>query len=124
LLCGAREHSMTLSEFERKRYEKAVSRFIEARRPPPHVRRQLDLSYRLEGQSVEIFEVRPDYRDPSETTENRVAKATYVKRAEEWRIYWQRADLKWHRYEPYPTASSIEEFLAVVDEDVYGCFFG
>ena len=115
---------MTLSEFERKRYEKAVSRFIEARRPPPHVRRQLDLSYRLEGQSVEIFEVRPDYRDPSETTENRVAKATYVKRAEEWRIYWQRADLKWHRYEPYPTASSIEEFLAVVDEDVYGCFFG
>ena len=115
---------MALTELERKRYEKAVSKFIEARRPPPHVRPKLDLSYRLEGQSVEILEVRPGYRDPSETIENSVAKATYVKRAEEWRIYWQRADLKWHRYEPYPTASSIEEFLAVVDEDAYCCFFG
>ncbi len=115
---------MTLTELERKRYQNAVSKFIEARRPPPHVRPKLDLSYRLEGQSVEILEVRPDYRDPSETIENSVAKATYVKWAEEWRIYWQRADLKWHRYEPYPTASSIEEFLAVVDEDAYCCFFG
>ncbi len=115
---------MPLTELERKRYEKAVSKFIEARRPPPHVRPKLDLSYRLEGQSVEIFEVRPDYLNPSETIENSVAKATYVKRAEEWRIYWQRADLKWHRYEPYPTVSSIEEFLALVDEDAYCCFFG
>jgi hypothetical protein len=115
---------MALTELERKRFEKAVSKFIEARRPPPHVRPKLDLSYRLEGQTVEILEVRPDYRDPSETMENSVAKATYVKRAGEWRIYWQRADLKWHRYEPYPTASSIEEFLAVVDEDAYCCFFG
>ena len=115
---------MALTELERKRYEKAVSKFIEARRPPPHLRPKLDLSYRFERQSVEILEVRPDYREPSETIENSVAKATYVKRAEEWRIYWQRADLKWHRYEPYPTASSIEEFLAVVDEDAYCCFFG
>jgi hypothetical protein len=115
---------MALSELDRKRYEKATSRFIEARRPPPEIRAKLDLGFRLHDQSVEIFEVRPDWQDPEETMENSAAKATYVKRAKEWRIYWQRADLEWHRYEPYPTAGSIEEFLQVVDEDAYCCFFG
>ena len=115
---------MALSELERKRFEKVVSRFIEARRPPPEIRPKLDLGFRLDGQSVEIFEIRPDWRNPIEKMENSVAKATYVKRAKEWRVYWQRADLKWHRYEPYPTALSIEEFLEVVNEDAHCCFFG
>ncbi len=115
---------MAFSEFEQRRFEKAASRFIETRRPPPEIRPQLDLGFRLEGQSIEIFEIRPDWQRPSETVEESVAKATYVKRAKEWRVYWQRADLRWHRYEPYPTASSIEEFLQVVDEDAHCCFFG
>ena len=115
---------MTLTELERKRFEKAASQFIEARRPAPEIRPKLDLGFRLEGQSIEIFEIRPAWQDPSETMENSVAKATYVKRAKEWRVYWQRADLRWHSYEPHPTSSSIEEFLQVVDEDAYCCFFG
>jgi hypothetical protein len=115
---------MALTELELKRFEKAASRFIEGRRPPPEIRPKLDLAFRLEGQSIEIFEVRPDWQDSTKTMENSVAKATYVKRANEWRVYWQRADLRWHRYEPHPTASSLEEFLEVVDEDAYCCFFG
>jgi hypothetical protein len=115
---------MGLSEFERKRFEKAVSKFIDSRRPPPEIRAELDLGFRLEQQSVEIINTSPDRQNPNETMENSVAKATYVKSANEWRIYWQRADLKWHRYEPHPTASSIEEFLEVVNQDDRGCFFG
>jgi len=34
------------------------------------------------------------------------------------------ADLKWHRYDPDPEVKSIEEFLALVEKDEYGCFFG
>ena len=115
---------MALSELERKRYERAVAKFVEGRRPPPDIRPQLDLGFRLEGQSVEIFEIRPAWRRPNEKVESSVAKATYVKRTEEWRVYWQRADLKWHRYEPCPTTSSIEEFLQVVNKDAHCCFFG
>ena len=37
---------------------------------------------------------------------------------------WMRADLKWHRYEPCPTVPTIEDFIAAIDEDSYGCFFG
>jgi hypothetical protein len=115
---------MALSEFEARRLEKIVGSYIESRRPPPELRKQLDLNFRIHGQSVEIYEVRPYWRDPDEITENPVAKATYVKRGDLWKLYWQRADLKWHRYDPDPEAASIEEVLKIIDRDEYCCFFG
>jgi hypothetical protein len=115
---------MALSEHERHRFERPVRKYIEARRPPVHIRPELDLAYRFEGQSVEIFELRPAFQRPAETIEVSVAKATYVKRRQFWKIYWMRADLKWHRYDPVATVPSIEDFLAEIDRDQYGCFFG
>jgi hypothetical protein len=35
-----------------------------------------------------------------------------------------RTDLKWHRYEPTPEAVDLEGFLAIVEDDHYGCFYG
>jgi hypothetical protein len=67
---------MTLSEFEIKRCGKLVAEFISKRRPP-HIRAKLDLAFRISGQSIEIFEVRPDWTDKDKTTEQSVAKATY-----------------------------------------------
>ena len=115
---------MALSEFENKRIEKAVATFMEKRRPPAHVRHQVDLSFRIAGQSVELFEIRAVWNDPSKKQEVPVAKATYVKSTGIWKIYWQRADLKWHGYEPNLQVDSIEEFLMVVDRDDHGCFWG
>ena len=115
---------MALSEHEVKQIERAVAGFMERRRPPEHIRPELDFGYRVTGQSLELFEVRPTWDKPAEKMEHAIAKATYVKRTGTWKIYWQRADLKWHRYEPYPEARSAEVFLAVVEEDEYACFFG
>ena len=115
---------MALSEFELKRTEKLLDDFIQKRRPPPHVRNELDLAFRIKGQSVEIFEVRPYWRDSSKKLEHSVAKATYNKSKGNWSIFWQRADLKWHRYEPNPEVPSIEDFLNLVQKDELCCFFG
>ena len=115
---------MAFSEFEIKKYEKAVKAYIEKNRPPPHIRNELDLGYRLKDQSVEIFEIRPRWDNPKEILENPVAKATYVKNQAIWKVYWQRADLKWHSYKPHPEAKTIEEFLMVVESDKHACFFG
>ena len=113
-----------LSEFDTKRCEKLVAQFIEMRRPPPHIRAEVDLSFRINGQSVEIFEVRPNWRDRCKLQEHSIAKATYNKSKRNWKVFWQRADLKWHSYFPNPEVTSIEEFLAVVQKDEHGCFFG
>lgn len=115
---------MALSEHERHRFEKPVRAFIESRRPPPNIRPELDLGYRFAGQSVEIFEIRPAFQQPDKIIEISVAKATFVRYRQIWKVYWMRADLKWHRYEPQATVPSIEDFLAVIGEDQYGCFFG
>ena len=115
---------MAFSEFEIKRLQKVVGRFIEKNRPPEHLREQVDLSFKIKGQSVEIFEIRPIWNNPQEKVEESVAKATYVKSRKLWKVYWQRADLKWHRYDPDPEVDSIEEFIEIVENDDYACFFG
>ncbi len=115
---------MALSEFELKRVEKLASKYLEDHRPPSHIRSQLDVGFRISGQSLELFEIRPRWDNPSEILELDYAKTTYVKKSQSWKIYWMRQDLKWHRYEPVPEVSTLEEFLLVVTEDAYGCFHG
>jgi hypothetical protein len=115
---------VALSEFEIRQIELAVAGFMSRRRPPAHIRSELDFGYRITGQSLELFEVRPRWDNPSVKIESAIAKATYVKRTDTWKVYWQRADLKWHRYDPVPEVDSIEDFLLLVEIDEYACFFG
>jgi hypothetical protein len=117
-------HRLALSEIDTKRCEKLVAKFIERRRPPPHIRAEVDLAFRIDGQSVEIFETRRHWRDQSRMLEHPIAKATYNKSSRNWRVLWRRADLKWHSYKPNPEVASIEDFLAIVQKDEHGCFFG
>ena len=116
---------MALTDIEAARVRRAVGAFVEGRRPPRHLRQEVDLAFRLSGQSVEIFEVRSAYGgSPGEKVEHPVAKATYVRSARGWRVFWLRQDMKWHSYKPVPLVSSIDEFVTVVHEDRNACFFG
>ena len=115
---------MAFSEIELKRHERAINAFLEKKRPPIHIRDELDIGYRIDGQSVEVLETRPDWRDDSIKMERPAAKATFVKNTGEWKVYWMRQDLKWHKYDPRPKVESLEEFLEVVDKDENCCFFG
>ena len=115
---------MAMSEFEMAKCVRELEKFLEAKRPPPHVRKQLDLAYRIENQSVELFEIRPEWQNPEKMTELPFAKATYLKKEKLWKIYWQRQDLKWHNYQLAPKVQYFEKFLAIVSEDANACFFG
>jgi hypothetical protein len=115
---------MAVSEFEHKLWERTVRVWVEARRPPPEIRSEVDLDFRIEGQSIEIFEIRAAWRRPGEKIESSVAKTTYVKSRETWKVYWKRADGRWHRYDPAGEMGSLQEVLALVGEDAYGAFWG
>jgi hypothetical protein len=115
---------MAFTEKELERYRKIVGAYVEERRPPAHVRDQVDLSFRIYDQSIEIFEIRSVGRDSQRKVEIPIAKTTWVRTQKVWRIYWQRADMKWHGYTPQPEVKSLEEFIEVVKADEYACFFG
>lgn len=44
-----------MNDIARKRVENAVATFVAKRRPPVHLRDQVDLSFRFDGRSVETF---------------------------------------------------------------------
>ena len=115
---------MAFSEEERRFHEETIQWYLENNRPPENIRPKLDLGCRLEDQSVTIFEIRPSWRDKSQILEHYVAKATFIRTQDRWKVYWQRADLKWHGYEPKRYVSSLTEFFKLVEADKHFCFFG
>lgn len=97
---------------------------IQKMRPPEHLRSQLDIGYNIEGQSIIIHEIRPRWDNPDIIKEFPVAKATFVKSKSHWKLFWMRADLKWHAYPAEPTVKTVADFVRIVDEDKHACFWG
>jgi hypothetical protein len=54
--------------------------------------------------------------------EHPIAKAKWVDSRKVWRLFWMRADLKWHSYMPFPETSAIAAVLSEVVRDPYRCF--
>ncbi len=102
----------------------ALENFLEKRRPPENIRHEVDLAYKIESQSVIIYGIRPHWQDKAKLLEEQIAKTTWVHSKKTWKVFWMRADLKWHAYEPQPQVNTIHEFLQIVQEDKYGCFWG
>jgi len=98
--------------------------FWSKRRPPLKFRDQIREGQRFSGQSIEFFFVRPVWDDPSRHAEEPIAKVTFVRTSGTWRLFWQRADLKWHGYKPRSEYATLAAAIRVIDEDAYCCFFG
>jgi hypothetical protein len=115
---------MAIDTFQTVDIIEVMENFIERRRPPESIRHQLDLSYKIEDQSVLVFELRPRWNKPEEIMECNIAKATFVKTKNLWSIFWQRSDLKWHSYTAHPTVKTLKGFVKLVVEDKHSCFWG
>jgi Protein of unknown function (DUF3024) len=97
---------------------------IEKRRPKPEIRHLVDMKAELKKQELVLYEVRPRYDDGSKTHANPVAKAKWIDAQGRWRLYWMRADLKWHLYEPGQHLEDISSIIDEIDRDPFGCFWG
>jgi Protein of unknown function (DUF3024) len=99
-------------------------KFWAHRRPPVHLREQVREGQRIVGQSIELFLVRPVFQQPGAFSEESIAKLTFVRTRNLWRLFWKRADGKWHSYGPMPEVKTLAEALRIVDEDELCCFLG
>lgn len=114
---------MALTKEEIENAQEIMNKYIEKKRPPIEIRDKVDLSYKIENKSIEIFEIRPVYKGPG-IVNIPIAKTTFTRTSNTWKIYWQRADLKWHLYEPKKEVKSLNDFIRIIDEDKHCCFWG
>ncbi|MFZ2281904.1 MAG: DUF3024 domain-containing protein [Prosthecobacter sp.] len=98
--------------------------FWSRRRPPLHLRDKVREGQRFTDQSIELFFVRPAFMRPGEQSEESIAKIQHLPRLRVWRLFWKRADGRWHRYKPCPEVASLAAVLRVIDQDANACFFG
>lgn len=101
-----------------------MENFLSRIRPPEHYRPKLDIGYTIEGQSVYVSEIRPQWDQPEIIRAYPIAKATFIKAKNHWKVYWIRADLKWYSYTPKPTVKTISAFTKLIEEDTHHCFWG
>ena len=114
---------MPFTEIELKLIANTVGKMC-GRRSPPHFRDQVRISHYVKDRSVEVYEERPRWKDKNKWTSTGVAKFVYVKTTQKWKLYWVRADLRWHLYQPLAESRSIEKLVTEVDKDPHGAFFG
>jgi hypothetical protein len=115
---------MAFTDIERARNLSALNWFLKRRRPPEHIRAQLDIGYVINGHTADIVEFRPDWRDTTVIRQTPVARVRFVRTRSRWCLYWMRQDLKWHLYEPGAFHASLKSALESIDNDEYSCFFG
>ncbi len=115
---------MALSSQQTEQVTKMMDAWLEQNRPPETIRPKLDIGWRIENQSVFIFEIRPHWRDKSIIKQSDNAKASWVQSSATWKIYWMRQNLKWHPYEPLPQTGNLQLFLLEYEKDPFGCFRG
>ena len=115
---------MAINLFQTLDVIEIMENFVESIRPPEEIRHKLDLSYKIENQSIILFEIRPHWEKPQVIMEFEVAKTTYIKASNHWKIFWLRSDLKWHSYKPLPIVKTLSQFVEAVRDDKYHCFWG
>lgn len=116
---------MAFREEELRKWEPIIASFIEEQRPREEIRSQVDLDYSIDidDQSIVIFEIRP-HLFRNEKVKIPITKTKWVRRQRVWKIYWERADLKWHKYDSLPEVETLEEFIEELKEDPWACFWG
>src|SRR5688572_14812191 len=85
--------------------------FLERKRPPENMRHQVDLGYKIEDQSIIVHEIRPLWEDSAKIIYPELAKATFVKTEDHWRIFWMREKKEWAPYDPLPIVKTVWEFV-------------
>lgn len=114
---------MAFSELELRQIEQTVEKFCR-KQSPIHLKDKLRLEYLVKGHEVVIVERRPKWDNPKEWIESSVAKLKFIRSANKWRLYWQRADLQWHEYPGLSSSDHLNDLVQEIDADPLACFFG
>jgi len=114
---------MAFAEIELQRIDKFVGGLC-SKRTPEKYKNELRFEYRINVHDVTIYEVRPGWKSPQESTEMDIAKLKFNRTKNIWKLYWKRASGKWELYEPSKNHNDLASLVGEISVDEFGCFFG
>ena len=113
---------MVFNDTEVAQIKQCMNYFMEKRRPPKHIRNEHDLQYRIEDDSVIIFDVR-QLAWSAGIAEEMLAKITINRVSNSWSLFWSTENNEWRHYDA-KMIGSFAEAVKIVDDDVEHRFFG
>ena len=113
---------MAIPQSERKQIERDLRAYCDD--IPEHARYQVRLEFSIHGSSIELFEERVRWDKADEWFKLPIAKFRYNASRALWELFCMHRDLKWHKYEPMPTAGRFGILLAEVERDPTNIFWG
>ncbi len=114
---------MSFNDIELQRIKKEVGGFC-LKRCPEYIRDKVRLDYKIDNRDVIIIEIRPRWNNPDEIIETPIAKIKYILSQKIWELYWQRANMKWVKYDQKKSSKSLSELVQEIDSDPFGIFWG
>ena len=115
---------MALSPSQLAECLREVGAFMKELRPPQELREKVDYRIDIVGSEIVLSSVRPHWDNTPGKSQLPIAKVKWIATRKQWRLYWQRADGKWHSYNAGSRPLTIREALAEVRRDRHCCFFG
>lgn len=82
------------------------------------------IDVKVEGMSLIIYQMMAGFPEGTADVYFPIAKATYRKATDDWKLFWQKRDLKWHGYEIDMVHEDIESVFKAINEDSCCCFWG
>ena len=97
-----------------------------ATRVPEQYLDQMRVEVDVTDRSLTIFECRPPWEGDAEPEWFRmpVARLTYVKKRNEWTLYWSDRNDKFQRYDLLDPSQHVTVLLAEIDDDPTALFWG
>ncbi|GMU79845.1 MAG: hypothetical protein AMXMBFR46_26340 [Acidimicrobiia bacterium] len=103
-------------------------RWVERRNDelPARARGQIRYELDVAERHRTIMECRPPWRAEygPEWTRFPIVRFHCMKARREWSTYWRDGNLKFHRYDPVPPSTALDDLLATVEVDRSGIFWG
>lgn len=113
---------MAFNNIEIANIRRCMEFFMEKRRPAEHLRDKLDLQYRIEDDSVIIFEIR-QLTWSNGRVEEPIAKIAHNRHSSSWSLLWMDKNSNWHHYDE-KMLSGFSDAIQLVEENICGYFFG
>lgn len=104
--------------------EKKIGAYCK-RRVPTYAADKVNLSYKIRGNSVTLFENRaPWHPDMKEWTSMAIAQIRYDNATGTWTLYCADRNDRWHEYWDMEPTKNLDEILKEIDKDPTGIFWG